>query len=129
MKTSTRFFPILLAATLSPCLVFAADKWNYAGESQGIAFQLQITNQCKDGSKVAIKVKSTLDHPVTLSFRLNDADWRKNFTHDLKPNDKGAILNFSPEESVVCHPFVDQIFVESKEPMLSQGEDTSSELP
>lgn len=129
MKTSARFFPILIAASLSPTLASAADKWQYAGESQGIAFQLQISNQCKDGSKVAIKMKTTLDHPVTVSFRLNDADWRKTFTHDLKPNGKDVTLNFSPGDSEVCHPFVDQVYVESKEPVVSQSEDTASLNP
>lgn len=114
-----------LAMVLGAGALAMADesRWKYAGESRGIEFQLQITNQCKDGSKVVVKVKSSLDHPVTVSFRLNDSDWRKTFTQELKKS-KEAQVAFSPEEGAVCHPYVDQVDVESEEAVVTQTEET-----
>lgn len=121
MKRNIRWLAVVLGAA---ALATAEEtRWKYAGESQGIAFQIQITNQCKDNSRVVVKVKSSLDHPVTVSFRLNDSDWRKTFTQDLKKS-KEAQVAFSPEESMVCHPYVDQIYVESEEAMVTQTEET-----
>ena len=128
MTTSGRYLSIVLALGLGS-FASAAEKWQFAGENQGIAFQLQITNQCKDGSKVSIKLKSALDHPVTVTFRLNDADWKKTFTYALQPKGRDANLTFVPEDSQVCHPYVDQVYVESPEPQVSQSEDTASSLP
>jgi hypothetical protein len=109
---------------LVPLAVAADDnKWHFAGESQGISFQLQIRNQCKDGSKVAIRLKSEIDRPVTVSFRLNDSDWRKTFTYKLKANAQDATLNYTPFDEPACHPYIDQVYVESEESVVTQSEE------
>jgi hypothetical protein len=122
MRTKSRFLASLLV--LLPLAALANEgKWNFAGESQGIAFQLQIRNQCKDGAKVSIRLKSELDRPVTVSFRLNDSDWRKTFSHKLKPKDQTATLHYTPFESTVCHPYIDQVYIESEESVITQNEE------
>jgi hypothetical protein len=118
---------IVLLLALCPAFVGADSKWQYAGESQGISFHMQIRNQCKDGSKVTIKLKSALDHSAVVSFRLNDSDWRKTFTHKVKPDGKEAIVSYSPGENSVCHPFIDQIYIEGEEEAVTQTtEDAAS---
>ncbi len=124
MNNHSRFFAIALA--LSPLMAMGEEKWKFAGENQGISFHLQITGECKEGSKVAIKLKSSLDHPVTVSFRLNDSDWRKTFSAKVKPSGgRNNILTFAPEESAACNPYIDQVYVESNEPMVTQNEESS----
>jgi len=112
-----------ILATLMPLLAFPAEKpqgskatdasdskWLYAGEIQGIAFQLLITGACKEGSKVAVRLKGASDEDLVVSFRLNDADWRKTFTRELKTG-REATVTFVPEDSQVCHPYVDLVEV------------------
>lgn len=121
MRMKIRFLASLLV--LLPLSAFADEgKWKYAGENQGIEFQLLIRNQCKDGSKVSIRMKSELDREVTVSFRLNDSDWRKTFTYKLKANAKGATLHYTPFDSPVCHPYIDQVYIESEEGVVTQSE-------
>ena len=115
-----------IIAALTPLLAFAADvppgsgsqnasgsKWLYAGEMQGIEFQLQMTGACKEGSKVAVRLKTSSEEELVVSFRLNDDDWRKTFTHALKAGGKPVTLSFTPEDGQVCHPYVDQVEVSS----------------
>jgi hypothetical protein len=121
MAISTR--SVFFIAALTPLLAFAdappgsgtpgasGSKWLYAGEIRGIEFQLRITGACKDGSKVAVRLKAASDEDLVVSFRLNDADWRKTFTHELKAGGKPVTLTFVPEDSQVCHPYVDQVEV------------------
>jgi hypothetical protein len=122
-----------LALTLAVGTVPAADKsaggekWKYAGENQGIAFYLRITDQCRDGSMVALQLISELENPVTVTFRLNDSDWRKTFTRELAAGGKDATLKYSPEEGPVCNPYIDQVYIEPKMEWLTQSEDTTFE--
>jgi hypothetical protein len=120
-----------VAFMLALCPAFAGtdSKWQYAGESQGISFHLQIRNQCKDGSKVTIKLKSALEHPAVVSFRLNDSDWRKTFTQKLQPGGKEATVSYSPGESPVCHPFIDQIYLEGSEETVTQSTEDEAAAP
>ena len=115
-----------IIAALTPLLAFAADappgsgspnasgsKWLYAGEMQGIEFRLQMAGACKDGSKVALRLKTSSEEDLVVSFRLNDDDWRKTFTQALKAGGKPVTLSFAPEDGQVCHPYVDQVEVSS----------------
>lgn len=103
---------VFFMASLTPMLALAAEsKWLFAGESRGVAFQLRITDACKDGSKVAVRLKGAFDEDVRVSFRLNDSDWRKTFTRELKAGAREVTVAFVPEESQVCHPYVDQVEV------------------
>lgn len=120
---------IILLLALCPAFVIADTKWQYAGESQGISFHLQIRNQCKDGSKVTIRLKSALDRAAVVSFRLNDSDWRKTFTYKVKPNGKEATLSYAPGESPVCHPFIDQIYIEGEEETVTQTTEDDATTP
>lgn len=115
----TRAIAFLLA--LCPVFAGADSKWQFAGESQGISFHLQIHDQCKDGSKVTIKLRSALEHAAVVSFRLSDSDWRKTFTQKVPPGGKGATVNYSPGEGTVCHPFLDQVFLEGEEEAVTQS--------
>jgi hypothetical protein len=77
---------------------------------------------------VAIKVRNSLEGKVSVSFRLNDSDWRKTFSLDLEPGEVDSSWAYTPEESLVCHPYIDQVYFEEADelPMISQGEDTSA---
>ncbi|MDB5104075.1 MAG: hypothetical protein JWP91_1764, partial [Fibrobacteres bacterium] len=56
------------------------SRWQYAGENQGIRFYFKIANECRtSGAHVEMKLESTLDHAVTVSFRLVDPDWKQSF--------------------------------------------------
>lgn len=123
---STKRLPVFLLAFLPIAALADETKWQYAGESQGISFQLQIRNECKDNAKVTVKMKSQFDRPVTVSFRLNDSDWRKTFNYKIKANAKDATVHYAPDEGSVCHPFIDQIYVESEESMVTQSESEPS---
>lgn len=118
----TRRLAAFLLAMHPGTLSASETKWQFAGESQGISFQMQIRNECQDGAKVTVKMKNSLDHAVTVSFRLNDSDWRKTFTYKLMPNSGNATINFAPEESTVCHPYIDQVYLEGDESVASHEE-------
>lgn len=124
---------LALALTLMVGTAPAADKpaggekWKYAGENQGIAFYLRITDQCREGSKVFLKLRSELENPVTITFRLNDSDWRKTFTRELAAGGKDATLQYSPDDGPVCNPYIDQVFIEPKTEWVTQSEDTTYE--
>lgn len=126
--TRAKRLPVLFLAFLPIAALANDNKWQYAGESQGISFQMQIRNECKDNAKVTVKMKSEIDRSVTVSFRLNDSDWRKTFNYKLKANAQAATVSFTPDEGSVCHPFIDQIYIESEESMVTQsGSDPSAE--
>ena len=61
-----------------------------------------------------MKLESTLDYPITVSFRINDPNWSKTFERDLTPGEKDSGLKYTPSEGTVCHPYVDEVFVDSK---------------
>lgn len=126
---------IYLIAALTPLLAFPADKvpgaragsadskWDFAGEIQGIAFQLRITGACKDGSKVAVRFRGSYDEDLIVTFRLNDADWRKTFTQPLKAGGKPVTVTFTPEDGQVCHPYVDQVEVADATPVAEPSQE------
>jgi hypothetical protein len=91
----------------------APPRWQFAGENQGIRFYFKIANECRDeGAKLDVKLESTLDHPVTVSFRLVDPDWKQSFERELGPKAKDAAIQFTPDEGTACHPYVDEVYVE-----------------
>jgi hypothetical protein len=110
---------------LAPLASAGADSWKYAGENQGVTFHLQVADPCKEGSAVRIKVENTLDRAVAFSFRLNDSDWRKSFSRELRAGASDTALSYQPEESVACHPYVDQVYFEEDLPVISQGIDSA----
>ena len=123
MKMTGIRMAVLLA--LAPLAAIGSEPWKYAGENKGVAFHLKIDNACKEDSKVRIKVKNTLDRAVTISFRLNDSEWRKTFTRELRAGATDTTLAHQPEESLVCHPYIDQVYFEENLPMISQGGDSA----
>jgi hypothetical protein len=123
MKMTGSLMAVLLA--LAPLAAFGADPWKYAGENKGAAFHLKIDNPCKEGSRVRIMVKNTLDQAVTVSFRLNDSEWRKTFTRELRAGATDTTLSHQPEEGLVCHPYIDQVYFEEDLPVISQGIDSA----
>lgn len=117
-------FRIMTAALLLGVLGPRAETpehWQYAGENHGIRFFFKIANECREsGASVAVKLESTLDYPVTVSFRLNDPNWSKIFERDLTPGEKDSGLKFTPGEGTACHPFVDEVFVDTKETQVTK---------
>lgn len=88
----------------------APVKWKFAGESQGVVFYLRMDNACKpEGSQVFLKLENTLNHPVTVSFRLSDSDWNKTFTRELAAGATDTRLRYRPDDGPACYPFIDQI--------------------
>lgn len=119
----------LAAMTLFGAMAEAAEtpaKWQYAGENRGIRFHFKIANECrKTGAKVEMKLENTMDHPVVVSFRLVDPDWKQSFERDLGPKMKDMAVKFTPEDGTACHPYVDEVFVESKETLVTHSEPAS----
>ncbi len=100
----------------------AAPRWQFAGENEGIRFYFKIDNECRDsGASLQLKLESTLDHAVTVSFRLVDPDWSQAFERDLEANAKAAPIPFTPDEGTACHPYVDEVYVEPRVTQLSHS--------
>jgi hypothetical protein len=120
------FLLTVLFLALTPRADGNAEKWQFAGESQGVSFYLKVRHECRDnGSKVSVKLENQTDYAVSVSFRLNDPNWHKSFTKDLKPHGADASFAFSPEEGA-CHLYVDEVTVEPKDkpaPQVSQQVD------
>jgi hypothetical protein len=101
----------------------APARWQFAGENQGIRFHFRIANECREsGAKVEVKLENGLDHAVTVSFRLVDPDWKQSFERELGPNMKDMAIRFAPEEGTACHPYVDEVYVESKETRVTHSD-------
>lgn len=116
--------------SLSPAFAGADSKWQFAGENQGISFHLQIRDQCKEeGSKVTIRLRSSLDHAAVVSFRLNDSDWRKTFTQRVPADGKEATVSHIPDEGSVCHPFIDQVYLEGEGEAVTQTTEEEAASP
>jgi hypothetical protein len=94
----------------------APPRWQFAGENQGIRFYFKIANECRDeGAKLDLKLENTLDHAVTVSFRIVDPDWSKSFERELDANAKASsIPTYVPEGGTACHPYVDEVYVEPR---------------
>jgi hypothetical protein len=106
----------------------APVRWQFAGENQGIRFYFKIANECRDaGARVELKLENGLDHAVTVSFRLVDPDWKKSFERELGPDTKDQAIKFTPEEGTACHPYVDEVYVESKETQVSHSDAETTE--
>jgi len=100
----------------------APPRWQFAGENQGIRFYFKIANECRDtGASLDLKLESTLDHPVTVSFRLVDPDWSQAFERDLEANAKAAAIPYTPDGGTACHPYVDEVYVEPRATQLSHS--------
>jgi hypothetical protein len=92
-----------------------APRWQFAGENQGIRFQFKIANECRaSGAHLELKLENTLDHAVTVSFRIVDPDWKQTFERDLAANGKDLAIRFTPDEGTACHPYVDEVYVDSR---------------
>jgi len=100
----------------------APPRWQFAGENQGIRFYFKIANECRDaGASLELKLESTLDHAVTVSFRLVDPDWSQSFERDLEPNAKAAAIQYTPDGGTACHPYVDEVYVEPRGTQVSHS--------
>lgn len=96
-------------------------RWQYAGENQGIRFHFKIANECREaGAKVEMKLENTLDRAVTVSFRLVDPEWKQSFERELAAKEKDTAIKFTPDEGTACHPYVDEVYVSSREPQVTQ---------
>lgn len=114
-----------LAATAVAKGAETPGRWQYAGDNQGIRFSFKIANECRNsGAKVEMKLENTLDHAVTVSFRLVDPEWKQSFERELGPKEKDTAIKFSPEEGTACHPYVDEVYVESRETQVSHSGET-----
>lgn len=92
----------------------ALEKWSFAGENYGVRIFFKIKRECQEsGSTMALKVENTLDYPVTVSFRIKDPEWTKTFEREIKAHGEDTGLKFIPETGTACHPYVDEIHVES----------------
>lgn len=91
-------------------------RWQYAGENQGIRFYFKIANECRpSGARVEMKLENTLERAVTVSFRLVDPEWKQSFERELGAKEKDTAIKFTPDEGTACHPYVDEVYVESRE--------------
>lgn len=98
------------------------SRWQFAGENQGIRFHFRIENECRaSGAHVDVKLENTLDHAVTVSFRIVDPDWKQSFERELPANGKDQAISFSPEDGAACHPYVDEVYVESRETQVTHS--------
>jgi hypothetical protein len=117
---------VALAGTFSQAGAVPAQplaRWQFAGENQGIRFHFKIANECRDqGAQVEVKLENGLDHAVVVSFRLVDPDWKKSFDRELGPRMTDAAVRFTPEEGTACHPYVDEVYVVSKETQVTHSE-------
>jgi len=103
-------------------------RWQFAGENQGIRFYFKIANECRDtGAKLELRLENTLDHAVTVSFRLVDPDWKQAFERDLEPNGKDAAIPYTPDEGTACHPYVDEVYVEPRATQVSHAGEAERE--
>ena len=118
-------FGAALAAGASAKPGESPGRWQFAGENQGIRFFFKIANECRNsGAKVEMKLENTLDRAVTVSFRLVDPDWKQSFERELGPKQRDTAVKFTPEEGSACHPYVDEVYVETKETQVSHNSDT-----
>lgn len=117
---------LAFAGALSQVAAATAEttaKWQFAGENRGIRFHFKIANECRDqGAQVEIKLENSLDHAVVVSFRMVDPDWKKSFERELGPKMMDTAIKFSPEEGAACHPYVDEVYVESKETQVTHSD-------
>jgi hypothetical protein len=103
-------------------LADSVPRWQYAGENKGIRFSFKIANECRNsGAKVEMKLENTLDHAVTVSFRLVDPEWKQSFERELGPKMKDTAIRFAPDEGTACHPFVDEVYVEDRETQVTHS--------
>lgn len=124
LMTSLTLVGVLAAIGAEPPV-----KWQYAGENQGIRFSFKIANECRSsGAKVEVKLENTLDHAVVVSFRLIDPDWKQSFERELGPKMKDTSIKFKPEEGTACHPYVGEVYVESRETRVTQSVDTPLQM-
>lgn len=115
-----------LAGTLLRVAAASAEapaRWQFAGVNQGIRFQFRIANECRDqGAQVEIKLENSLDQAVVVDFRLVDPDWKKSFERELGSKMEDASIRFTPEEGTACHPYFDEVYVESKETQVTHAD-------
>jgi hypothetical protein len=98
-------------------------RWQFAGENQGIRFYFKIANECRDsGAKVDLKLENTLDHSVTVHFRVVDPEWKQSFERELGSEMKDMAIKFTPEDGSACHPYIDEVYVESKETQVTHSD-------
>jgi hypothetical protein len=57
-----------------------------------------------------------------VSFRLVDPDWKKSFERELGPKMKDTAIRFTPEEGTACHPYIDEVYVVSKETQVTHSD-------
>ncbi len=118
-------FGATLAASASAKSGEMPGRWQFAGENQGIRFYFKVANECRNsGAKVEMKLENTLDRAVTVSFRLVDPDWKQSFERELGAKEKDTAVKFTPEEGTACHPYVDEVYVESRETQVTHNADT-----
>jgi hypothetical protein len=127
----TRLIAVVILVGALAGMADTPARWQFAGENQGIRFSFRIANECRNsGAKVEMKLENTLDHAVTVSFRLVDPDWKQTFERELGPDMKDTAVKFTPEEGSACHPYVDEVFVQSKETQVTHsGEQAGSMEP
>jgi hypothetical protein len=103
-------------------------RWQFAGENKGIRFSFRIANECRDsGARIEVKLENTLDHAVTVSFRIVDPDWKQSFERELSPGEKDTAIKFSPDEGTACHPYVDEVYVEDRQTQVTHSSATPAE--
>lgn len=122
---------LIAVMTLAGALAGWADtpeRWQFAGENQGVRFYFKILNECRSsGAKVEMKLENTLDHAITVSFRLVDPDWRQSFERELGPQMKDTAVKFTPEDGSACHPYVDEVYVEARDTQLSHSGESADQ--
>ena len=120
----TRFFAVMALAGAVAGWADMPLRWQFAGENQGVRFYYRITNVCRaSGAKLEMKLDNTLDHAITVSFRLVDPDWKQSFERELGPRMKDTAVRFTPEDGSACHPYIDEVYVESRETQVSHSDE------
>lgn len=103
----------------------STTRWQFAGENQGIRFYFKIANECRpSGAKVEMKLENTLDWAVTVSFRLVDPEWKQSFERELGAKGKDTAIKFTPETRTACHPYVDEVYVNSRDTQVTHSSDS-----
>jgi hypothetical protein len=130
LRTISVFGALALAAS-AWCASKDADmpaRWQYAGESKGIRFRFRIANECADaGARMEVKLENTLDAEATVSFRIVDPDWKRSFERKLGPKAEDASIRFAPDEGTACHPYVDEVYLESRDTQVSRSDADAEE--
>jgi hypothetical protein len=61
-----------------------------------------------------------------------DPEWKQSFERELGAKEKDTAIRFTPDEGTACHPYVDEVYVDSRETQVthtSEPEQATQAVP